>query len=247
MFDAHLHVIDPRFPLTPNLGYVPDPFTADDYLERVAAIGVTGGAVVAGSFHGTDQAHLLDALTQLGPAFVGVAQLAADATDDEIRRLADAGVRAIRFNLLRGGSEDVRHLERMATRVHDLAGWHVEVYVDGRELRGLAPRLAALPRVSIDHLGMHAEALPVLLRLVERGVKVKATGFGRVELDVAATLSAIAAVDPTALLFGTDLPSTRAWRPFEDADVALVRETLGDARAALALGANALDWYRIAA
>lgn len=34
IFDAHLHVIDPRFPLVPNGGYLPEPFTAEDYLER---------------------------------------------------------------------------------------------------------------------------------------------------------------------------------------------------------------------
>jgi predicted TIM-barrel fold metal-dependent hydrolase len=27
IFDAHLHIIDPRFPLIPNQGYLPDHFT----------------------------------------------------------------------------------------------------------------------------------------------------------------------------------------------------------------------------
>jgi hypothetical protein len=49
---------------------------------------------------------------------------------------------------------------------------------------------------------------------------VKATGFGRVDLDVEATLRAL---DPSALLFGTDLPGTRARRPFARADLDLVR------------------------
>ena len=50
VFDAHLHVIDPRFPLVANQGYVPDPFTAADYRAATAGLNVTGGAVVAGSF-----------------------------------------------------------------------------------------------------------------------------------------------------------------------------------------------------
>jgi hypothetical protein len=79
----------------------------------------------------------------------------------------------------------------------------------------------------------------VLLRLVAGGAKVKATGFGRGDLDVPATLRAIAAVDPGALLFGTDLPSTRAARPFADADLALVAEL-----APAALRENALAFYR---
>ena len=59
VFDAHLHVIDPRFPLTPNQGYVPEPFTVDDYRARTAAMNVIGGAVVAGSFQpkGTGTQH----------------------------------------------------------------------------------------------------------------------------------------------------------------------------------------------
>ena len=69
----------------------------------------------------------------------------------------------------------------------------------------------------IDHLGM--ANLPAVLRLVERGAYVKASGFGRIELDVPQTLRAIAAVNPAALLFGTDLPGTRARRPFADADL----------------------------
>jgi len=82
-----------------------------------------------------------------------------------------------------------------------------------------------------------------LLRLIERGVKVKATGFGRVELDVSETLREIAAVDPGALIFGTDLPGTRAQRPFEEADIDLILEALGEPLANRVLHDNALDWY----
>jgi predicted TIM-barrel fold metal-dependent hydrolase len=239
VFDSHLHVIDPRFPLVANRGYLPPPFTVEDYRRHTAALGITGGAVVSGSFQAFDQTYLVDALTRLGDAFVGVTQLPPSASDEEILALDRAGVRALRFNLRRGGDELD---ERLAGRVHELAGWHAEVYVDGRELASIEDRLGALPRVSIDHLGLHAEGLPALLRLVRRGVKVKATGFGRVELDVPSVLRTIAAVDPTALLFGSDLPGTRARRAFEPADLDLVAEI-----APAALAANALAWYRPAA
>src|SRR3954447_26063794 len=94
LFDAHLHIIDPRFPLVPNQGWLPDPFTTEDYLARVAALGVVGGAVVSGSFQGFDQTYLREALRRLGPGFVGVTQLPATASDAEILDLAAAGVRA---------------------------------------------------------------------------------------------------------------------------------------------------------
>jgi hypothetical protein len=80
--------------------------------------------------------------------------------------------------------------------------------------------------------------------LVERGVRVKATGFGRVDFDVADVLCQISAVDPGALMFGTDLPSTRAPRPFTPADLELLRETLGPELARRALWDNAIAWYR---
>lgn len=43
MFDAHLHIIDARFPLVPNNGYLPEPFTVADYRARTAHLGVVGG------------------------------------------------------------------------------------------------------------------------------------------------------------------------------------------------------------
>jgi predicted TIM-barrel fold metal-dependent hydrolase len=233
IFDAHFHVIDVRFPLVPNEGYLPPEFTVDDYRARVAGLGVTGGAVVSGSFQAFDQTYLLDALARLGPAFVGVAQVPPSIADAEVLALAAAGVRAWRLNLFRGGELD----EQLAHRLHELAGWHVEVYTD--DVEALAPRLRELPRLVIDHLGMSRDGLPALLGLVEAGAWVKATGFGRVDHDVPAALRAIAAVNPSALMFGTDLPSTRAPRPFSDEDVDIVREAAGER----ALYANAADLY----
>lgn len=102
IFDAHLHIIDPRFPLVPNQGYLPDPFTVEDYLQRTEALNVAGGAVVSGSFQALDQSYLLDALERLGSSFVGVTNLLASVSDEEVMRLNAAGVRAVRFNLYRG-------------------------------------------------------------------------------------------------------------------------------------------------
>jgi hypothetical protein len=99
----------------------------------------------------------------------------------------------------------------------------------------------------VDHLGMTRAGLPVLLDLVAAGVRVKATGFGRVDLDVPAALAAIAARNPDALMFGTDLPSTRAKRPFEAADIALVETTLGPVLAEKALWRNGRAAYRLPA
>ena len=245
IFDAHFHVIDPRFPLVANQGFRPEPFTCDDYRRATAGLGITGGAVVSASFQAFDQTYLLDALATLGPDFVGVTQLPPDATDDAIVALDAAGVRAARVNLRRGGPVGLDDLERLAARVHEVAGWPVELYVDSADLADLVPTLVRLPRVVIDHLGLSRAGFGHILDLVEGGALVKATGFGRVDLDVAGAVVRIAAVNPGALLFGTDLPSTRAPRPFSPSDVDLLADALADddlVRAAL--GGNALALYR---
>ncbi len=245
-FDAHFHIIDPRFPLVVNQGYLPPFFTIADYQARTANFRVIGGAVVSGSFQGFDQRYLVAALHELGRSFVGVTQLPAAATDEQILELDEVGVRAVRFNLYRGGSESIDRLEEMARRVYELAGWHVEIYLDSRDLPDLMTRLLALPCVSIDHLGLSRGGLPHILKLAEQGVYIKATGFGRCDFEVPEALRAIYEANPGALLFGTDLPSTRAPRPFTESDVELVLETLGAEAGRQVLSENAAALYKLA-
>ncbi|MCB1858378.1 MAG: amidohydrolase family protein [Gammaproteobacteria bacterium] len=244
VFDSHFHIIDHRFPLVANQGYLPGEFSCEDYLRRTAGIGLIGGAVVSGSFQAFDQGYLRSALEVLGDRFVGVTQLPYTVTDEEILSLDDAGVRALRFNLRRGGAEDSRHLERMARRVYELVGWHVELYVDSSRLGDLFPLLRRLPLLVIDHLGLSAVGWHDLLRLVEQGVQVKATGFGRVDFSIPGALTQIHGINPGALMFGTDLPSTRAPRPYQDSDLQLLIETLGVAGGEAVLYQNALERYR---
>ncbi|RKQ96902.1 putative TIM-barrel fold metal-dependent hydrolase [Kushneria sinocarnis] len=243
-FDAHCHIIDPRFGLVDNHGYRPEPFTIADYHRATRGLGIIGGAVVAGSFQGYDQQWLRTTLQELGPGFVGVAQLPFETTDEEIRSLAEAGVRALRFNLHRGPPTDFGQLEAMAQRCFELAGWHVELYCDVRDLAPHQTLLSRLPRGVIDHLGLSREGLGTLLALVEAGFKVKASGFGRTDLDIPATLAAVAERSPHALMFGTDLPSTRAPRAFHADDIGLIRHALGPEEARLALRDNALALYQ---
>ena len=184
-FDCHFHIIDKNFPVVPNQGFMPDAFTSEDYLEPLKTFDLCGGAVVSGSFQAFDQSYLFHALKVLGPSFVGVTQVAQTVSDQELQELNGAGVRAVRFNVKRGGSEEILHLESMAQRVHRLVGWHTELYVDSTELADLFDTLVALPAVSIDHLGLSKAGFPTLLKLAEKGVRVKATGFGRVDFDVA--------------------------------------------------------------
>ena len=251
VFDAHLHVIDPRFPLVANQGYVPDPFTVADYRAATAGLNITGGAVVAGSFQGgsdpsvSAQSATVPVRRGQTPLALGVgwwmrwngsgpaSSVWSSCTAVWATRRSSSSMPRACGRCASTCTVAATLDERLALRVHELAGWHAEVYAGGRELARLEDRLRALPRLSIDHLGLDRDALPVLQRL---GAMVKATGFGRVDLDVAATLRAI---DPAKLMFGTDLPGTRARRPFEPADLELVAEI-----APQALADNARAWYR---
>lgn len=243
IFDAHFHIIDFNFPIIENQGYFPPNFVVEDYQNESPNLNVIGGAIVSGSFQGFDQEYLLKALKQLGSTFCGVTQLPFTVTDEEILNLNENGVKALRFNIKRGGSEDLSKLDYFARRVHDLVGWHSELYMDAKELPEIASTIEKLPAISIDHLGLSEEGLPHLLKLVDKGVHVKATGFGRVELDVENALKSIYEVNPYALMFGTDLPSTRAKRPFEYGDIKLIQQLFDEQATDNILYTNAFKWY----
>lgn len=245
LFDSHFHVIDKRFALQANNGYLPDEFTQDEYLKKTSAYNLQGGAIVSGSFQAFDQTYMLHALKTLGPSFIGVTQLPHDVSDREIIALNSAGVRAIRFNLKRGGSEGIKHLSHMAHRVYDLAQWHVELYVDSDILAELSDELLRLPAVCIDHLGLNITGLDDLIKLAGNDIKVKATGFGRVNFNVANALKKLYAENHAALLFGTDLPSTRAPVQYTDDDFRLVVNTLGSSAAKDVFYTNAISFYRM--
>ena len=243
IFDAHFHIIDFDFPIKENQGYLPPSFIVDDYLKATTDLNASGGAIVSGSFQGFDQAYLLKALKQMGPSFCGVTQLPFTVTDEEIIELNENGIKALRFNIKRGGSEDLSKLDYLARRVYDLVGWHSELYIDAKELPEITSTIKSLPAISIDHLGLSEEGLPHLLNLVDKGIKVKATGFGRVDLDIENAIKSIYSINPDALMFGTDLPSTRAKRPFDYSDIELIQNLFDEKAAEKILYTNALKWY----
>lgn len=82
-----------------------------------------------------------------------------------------------------------------------------------------------------------------MLELVAEGAKVKATGFSRCNFNVAEVMQQIYAVDSSALMFGTDLPSTRAPQPFSDEDVALVKDNFPEEAAQRIFYRNAKSFY----
>lgn len=244
IFDSHFHIINPKFPLVANNGYLPPEFTAEDYVNSTSNYGITGGAVVSGSFQAFDQEYLIDALKTLGNDFYGVANIPATISDEELEKLNKANVVAVRFNVKRGGSEKIQHIERLSNDLFDKYDWHTELYIDSKDLNGLKSVLQNLPQFSIDHIGLSKEGLKDLYYWVEKGAKVKATGFGRIDFDPISVMKTIYQINPNALMFGTDLPSTRAKIPFSEKDVQLVKENFATEELENILYKNALEWYK---
>lgn len=248
IFDAHFHIVDPRFPLIAQDDKPPESYTSADYRQAVEGLGFAGGTIISGSFQAFDQEYLVAALAELGPFYVGVTQIPQSMLDHEILRLHEGGVRAVRYDLRRNPAESVARIESFAKRLHKLCGWHIEIYADLSKLSAdEISILARLPKLAIDYLGLNEPGLIHAVELARGGAKVKAAGFGRVWLDPVKAMEAIAAASPDALMFGSDLPATRARRPFEPADLGLIESALGAELARKALYQTALEFYRPAA
>lgn len=245
IFDAHFHIIDSQFPIISNQNYTPVSFTLETYRQTIMPLGIVSGALISGSFNGFDQSYLRTLLPILGPQWVGVTQVPLDVSDQTIIDLKNIGVRAFRFNAYRGFIHHIDDMVCFAMRAYALGQWHMEIYADTAVFMPHVEKLSKLPKIVIDHLGMSEKGLPVLLDLVDAGAYVKATGFGRVDMNVPIVLEKIAASNPNALIFGTDLPSTRAKRPFSRTDIELIKQVLGPVLARKALWSNARSLYQL--
>lgn len=186
---------------------------------------------------------MIDSLKTLGDGFYGVADVSSELDDDELVKLDQAGVRAVRFNLKRGGSAEKGEIVKLSNKLFERFGWHAEFYVSSVELSNLSSILNEIPKYSIDHLGLERKGSEHLFKCVEHGAKVKATGFGRVDFNPSEVMKTIHSINPTALMFGTDLPSTRAKERYSRAHLVLIKDTFNPSELDRILYRNALDFY----
>ena len=178
--DAHMHVIGPfdRFPLSPAAQYEPFPATWREQKEiLVDTMGFWGYVVVQATCHGTDNRVVVDALEHIEGRAGGVAAIDEDVSDDELRRMHDAGVRGVRFAFLPHIARETTPAEviqRIARRIEPL-GWHVDLYFLPDAFEVMAPLIRTLPTpVVIDHMGRPDVRVPVeendyFRRLLELG------------------------------------------------------------------------------
>lgn len=174
--DCHMHIYDARFPADPGATLRPADALVDDYRRLQKRIGTTRNVVVTPSTYGTDNRVTLDAMAKFGATARGVAVVNADVTDAELKRLADLGVRGIRFNLVQAGATSIEMIEPLSTRVNAL-GWHVQIHMLGDQIVKIEDLLSRLPSpIVFDHMGRIPQpagtdhpAFGVIRKLIDKG------------------------------------------------------------------------------
>ncbi len=240
--DTHMHFYDDRFPIAPTALLKPPNATVPQYRELQRRLGLTRTVIVQPSTYGTDNRCTLEAMAALGDSARGVAVVDTSVSDAELQHLTKAGMRGIRFHMLKGGALPWEILETMAARVHEF-GWHVQLQLDGRELPDREAMVKRLPgTLVIDHVGKFLEPVPVdhpafrvLARLVEGGktwVKLSAPyevskkGPPNYD-DVGALAKALIRLAPDRMVWASNWPHRSVGKD-EAPDDAMLLDTLLD-------------------
>lgn len=224
--DCHAHVIGlpPAHPFVAERSYTPPEATPAAYLGNLRALGMARGVLVTVSVHGDDNRLMSDTIAAHRDRLAGVAVVRPDVSARTLDALGEAGVRALRLNMLFGGGTDLAALDVLAP-LCAARGWHLELLLDGLLLPGLEQRLAGLPvPVVIDHMGhlppagtgqdsARDAAIAALLRLLENGrTWVKLSGAYRSSAGAAPWVDTLPlarqlhAARPDRCIWGSDWP-----------------------------------------
>ena len=155
--DAHCHVFGPgaEFPYAPERKYTPCDASKAQLFALRDHLGFSRNVVVQATCHGADNSAMVDACLSSGGRARGVATVRRDVSDDELKRLNEAGVRGVRFNFVKRLVDFTPKDELMeiAARIAKL-GWHVVIYFEAVDLPELWDFFTALPTtIIVDHMG----------------------------------------------------------------------------------------------
>ncbi|WP_220183759.1 amidohydrolase family protein [Marinobacterium marinum] len=155
--DAHCHVFGPadKFPYHPKRKYTPCDAPKEKLFELRDYLGFSRNVIVQASCHGTDNAALVDALENAGELARGVAVVDPGITEEELRVMDKAGVRAVRFNFVKRlvDTTPKEVFLSIAEKIKPL-GWHIVVYFEAPDLEALIPFLNELDTtIVVDHMG----------------------------------------------------------------------------------------------
>jgi D-galactarolactone isomerase len=214
--DAHMHILDPRFPARAGT----ESATLDDYRLLQRRIGTSRTVVVQAKAQGTDHACLIDALERLGPSGRGIAVVHEDVSEPELRRLDAAGVKGIRFSLWKPDDAvtSFAMIAPLARRIAPL-GWHVQLHLAPDQIVEHAALFASLPcPLVFDHIGRLAGVGPghaafgIIARFLEgekAWLKLSGAYFeteGPPYGGATRVAQAFVAIAPKRLVWGSDWP-----------------------------------------
>jgi predicted TIM-barrel fold metal-dependent hydrolase len=151
--DCHHHVYNAKFPVDPTATLRPPDALVADYRALQRRIGTTRNVLVQPSTYGTDNRAHLEALAAFGTSARMVAVVNDKVSADELKRMHEAGVRGIRFNLAQAGATTPEMMEPLSKRINDM-GWHIQINAPAAKIMEVMPILetrVASPIV-FDHL-----------------------------------------------------------------------------------------------
>jgi 2-pyrone-4,6-dicarboxylate lactonase len=154
--DAHCHVFGPMadFRFSAKAKYLPQDADADMLFALRDHLGFSRNVIVQASCHGTDNAATLHAIARSSGRARGVAVVDPAIPDDELEKLHEGGMRAVRFNFLKRLVDDAPKDKFLEIAGRLPVGWHVVVYFEADILQELRPFLDAIPvPLVIDHMG----------------------------------------------------------------------------------------------
>ena len=177
--DCHLHIYDERFPPPGPVARLVKGAGVEQYRLLQKRIGTTRAVIVTPSAYATANAVTVDGISQLGLANArGVAVVRTEVTDAELKKMADGGIRGIRFTLFdpKTAVTSFEMIEPLAKRANDL-GWHVQLHFRGDQIvekEDLLKRIAA--PIVFDHMGRIPQpagikhpAFQIICRLIDKG------------------------------------------------------------------------------
>jgi D-galactarolactone isomerase len=173
--DCHFHIYDPSFPIASYAKLKPPPASVADYKALQRRIGTTRCVLILPSTYGTNNDPYLALLPQLGgrerARMVGVVNTSV--TDQELRKMHDAGVRGIRFNLAPPGATTLEMIEPLARRVEPM-GWNCQINAPADQIVAAQEIFLRVPsRLVFDHLAhvpnVGSPSHQLVRRLIDKG------------------------------------------------------------------------------
>ena len=154
--DAHVHVFGPgeRFPYAATRSFTPVDAPKEKLFALHQRLGVERCVIVQSAVHGLDNSVMEDAIQAGAGKYLGIALTSADVADSELKRLADAGIRGVRFNFMKqlGPATDPVKVIELTKRLEPL-GMHLQVHFEPGLIDELGPYLKQCPTtVVIDHM-----------------------------------------------------------------------------------------------